>query len=131
MYITRNEKRALDSAINYMNRRLEVNVEAMNDFEAFSEKMPIEWGVNWCAKGTQSAEEAVKYAANLTRAARMARALTALKIVEDWDGGEVVNTREEFDDLRDGIISALDDDADEYIMQNIAAALKDAAIGRR
>lgn len=55
------------------------------DLCTWGEDKPIEWGVNWCARGTQDAGAARDYAERLAQAAAIAEMLTGLKMVQAYE----------------------------------------------
>lgn len=98
MRVTENEMRAISKALNIWGWNNEVRVEQTNNsYEAALNGAPMTWGVNWSCKGTQNAEDAMKYAATLTKAAQIANALNALELVEDDDMTETLDGDDWFD----------------------------------
>lgn len=75
-----------------------VNIyETNNSFQARKNNEALKYGVNWCAKGTVSAEEAVEFANTLTKASAIATLLTSLEIESsDFEADDREYTREQF-----------------------------------
>ena len=95
MKVKRTEYYILIMAVNNYAEAIGVNVYEMNS--TFSERTtPRKYGVNWSAQGTQEPEQAVEYALNIAKAARLADALNGFELVVDYkEDGNI--TREELD----------------------------------
>ena len=65
------------------------------------------FGVNWCAIGTTSAEETMKFARDLNEAARIAEMLTSIEIIEVWNAEETILNKENFGDFVEIIQEAM------------------------
>lgn len=69
---------ALSYAVQLVSKDLDMNIYTMND--RYGCKDPLKYGVNWCACGTQTAEDTLAFANRLQEAAQIAQMLTDMKI---------------------------------------------------
>lgn len=87
--INRRVYNVLNEALGTIKREKHVDIYTINDGVFLDEDAPLEYGVNWCAMGTQSVERTREYVKDLAHAADIAEALTSLELVVDWTQNDV------------------------------------------
>lgn len=80
---------AFSYSVQALSNELGINIYTMNN--GFSNKVALQYGINWGAYGTQSAEDTLAFAKKLQEVAQLAQMLTSMEITYPYseEGPEI------------------------------------------